>query len=310
MKIIDNDLQAKDKPMVATIGMFDGVHCGHLSLIRSVQSEAERRGALSAVVTFKTHPREVLRPESRLPLLTTFDERMERLTAAGIERAIVIDFTEETARMTAREFIAFLAERYGVKGLVVGYDHRFGHNRSEGFADYCRYARDYGMEMKQALPYRMDGEAVSSSAIRAALASGETEKANKMLGYAYRLTGRVVGGHRLGRTLGFPTANLLPDDNRKLLPARGVYAVKATLPDGQEHGGMMNIGERPTVAGEKSLSVETHLFDFTGDLYGKHLSIALTHYMRKERKYGSIEELQRHLQQDAETARLLLQTAE
>ncbi len=309
MKIVDSP-QANDKPLFATIGMFDGVHCGHLALIRSVRSEAEQAGALSAVVTFKTHPREVLRPESRLHLLTTFDERMERLSEAGIDRAIVLDFTEETARLTAREFIAFLAERYGVRGLVVGYDHRFGHNRREGFADYCRYAREFDMEMKQALPYRLGSETVSSSAIRQALAAGEIDRANKMLGYAYRLTGRVIDGHRLGRTLGFPTANLLPDDNRKLLPARGVYAVRATLPDGQELEGMMNIGERPTVAGDNDLTVETHLFDFAGDLYGKHLSIALTHYMRKEQKYDSLDDLRRHLQQDAETARRLLQTQE
>ena len=305
MKIVHYP-QESTCPLFATIGMFDGVHRGHLSLIRSVQTEASLIGAASAVVTFKRHPREILHPDSRMPLLTTFDERMELLSLAGIDYAIVLDFTTEIAHLSAHDFLALLAENYHVKGLIIGYDHRFGHNRSEGFDEYCTYAKKYCMKIMQTPPYRIGNETISSSAIREALSSGNIRLANEMLGYNYTLEGTVTNGHRLGRILGFPTANLLPDDNCKLLPAVGAYVVKATLPDGSEYGGMMNIGQRPTVSGDSCISIETHLFDFNDNLYGKHLSIAIIDFMRHEQKYASINDLQEQLQQDAATALRLL----
>lgn len=306
MKIVRHP-QETSGSLVATIGMFDGVHRGHLSLIQAVQTEANRTGRASAIVTFKNHPREIIYPECKTPLLTSFEERMARLSQTGIDTAIVLDFTDKTAHLSARDFLSFLTTRYNVKGLIVGYDHRFGHNRSEGFEQYCTYAKEFHMEIRQASPYLIDNDAVSSSAIRDALSAGNIKRANAMLGYRYTLAGNVIDGHQLGRTLGFPTANLQPDDNRKLLPAVGVYAVMATLPDGSKYGGMMNIGQRPTVSGDDDISVETHLFGFNGNLYGKHLSIDLIDFMRSEQKYASIDDLRKHLQQDASTARRLLQ---
>lgn len=305
MNIIYRPQEIK-KPLYAAIGMFDGVHRGHRSLIDIVREKAHIIGTDSAVITFREHPREILHPETHIPLLSTFDERMQRLEAAGLDYAIVFDFTPQIARLSARDFLALLAEKYALKGLVIGYDHRFGHNRSDGINEYKAYGQEFGIEVIQAAPFLINGYTVSSSAIREALMQREVSKANLMLGYRFPLSGCVVDGHRIGRSLGFPTANVQFFGSNKLLPPVGVYAVTATLSDGSRHNGMMNIGYRPTIDGDHRLSVEAHLFDFNGNLYGQNITIALVDYIRDERKYESLDELRTHLIHDAEEARRII----
>ena len=305
MIIIRKPFEIK-QPIVCTIGMFDGVHLGHCSLIEHVRREAATRRCASAVVTFATHPREVLHPESPMQLLTTYDERMQRLSATGIDYAIVLDFSSALAQLSAREFLALLHDNFGMQAICIGYDHRFGHNRSEGFPEYCAYGRELGIDVIESTPFFIPEGQISSSAIRRALAAGKVEQANAMAGYRYRIQGKVVDGKKLGRTLGFPTANITVNDCHKLLPAVGVYAVCATLPDGTTRGGMMNIGFRPTLNGERSLSLEVHLFDFDGNLYGQDIAIDFIAFMRNEEKYDSLEALQQAIKNDAVAVKKVL----
>lgn len=288
-----------DRPTIATIGMFDGVHAGHRSLLQHIKHSAASRGVASAVITFAKHPRLVLNPNTHLQLLTTYDERMQLLADIGIDYAIVFDFTPEFAQLSAQQFITTLHNDYHIEGLYIGYDHRFGHNRSEGFAEYQAYGKQAGMEVVEAQPFDTPVGTPSSSAIRKALATGNVEQANKLLGYEYSLTGIVVEGHQLGRELGYPTANIAPNNPLKLLPGIGVYAVRATLPDGSMHNAMMNIGRRPTVNGNEDITLETHLFDFTGNLYGKTITITFVAFMRNEERYTSLAALQQALANDA-----------
>lgn len=295
-----------DMPIIATIGMFDGVHLGHRSLIAFVQENARKRGVPTAVITFATHPREVLRPNDMMPLLNTFDERMQHLAETGIDYAIVLEFSQELAQKSAYEFISLLHECYNVQALCIGYDHRFGHNRSEGFAEYCRHGQEIGVEIIEAKPFVIEQGTISSSATRKALMAGDIYKASAMLGYHYTLAGKVVEGSQIGRTIGFPTANIAPNDTHKLLPAIGAYAVRVTLDDGNSYGGMLNIGQRPTIAGNNHLSIEVHLFDFWGNLYGHNISIEFIAYLRQEKRFDSLDDLKNMLQNDAKTAQHIL----
>lgn len=294
------------QPVVATIGMFDGVHTGHLSLIAQVQQEAAQMGMASAIVTFASHPRNVLRPQSPIPLLTTYHERNNLLARTGVDYAITLDFTPQMAQLSAYDFIALLHDNYNIRGLYIGYDHRFGHNRSEGFSDYCTHGEKIGVKVIEALPYATTSGIASSSAIRKALQTSDITLANTLLGYNYRLSGTVVSGKQLGRQIGFPTANISPNHPNKLIPAAGAYAVRARLADGSIRQGMMNIGTRPTVNSEENVSLEVHLFDYSGDLYGQTLDIEFVAFMRKEMQFPSLQALQQALRSDAATARHIL----
>ena len=295
-----------ERPIVATIGMFDGVHLGHRSLIAYVRQIACERGMDTGVITFATHPREVLHPETIMPLLTDYNERMAHLADTGIDNAIVLNFNSELSQLSAYQFISLLHDLYHVRVLCIGYDHRFGHNRSEGFADYCRHGKEIGVEIIEAKPYIIEEGTISSSAVRRALKANDIATANAMLGYNYTIKGKVVNGHKIGRTIGFPTANITPGDPHKLLPAKGVYAIKATLANGDSYGGMLNIGQRPTITGDETISVEANLFDFSGDLYGHDIAIEFVAFLRHETRFGSLEELKCALQHDASEARKAL----
>ncbi len=294
---------AEPTPCVATIGFFDGVHLGHRYLIRQTQEVAVRRGVPAMVVTFATHPRQVMQPGYRPCLLTTCQEKEALLQEAGADRCLMLEFTPQLARLTAHEFMTLLHSRYGVEALVIGYDHRFGHGRSEGFDDYVRYGRELGMEVCLARAYCLaDGTEVSSSRVRRLLQAGEVEEAACELGYRYFLSGTVVGGHRVGRTLGYPTANLQPDDPCKLVPAVGVYAVRVEW-EGVPRAGMLSIGHRPTVDNGTERSIEVHIFDFEGDLYGRRLTLTFLSRLREEQKFASLDELAAQLRLDEEAAR-------
>jgi riboflavin kinase/FMN adenylyltransferase len=280
---------------VATIGFFDGVHSGHRFLLSQVREEAAARGLSTSVVTFPVSPSVVMRPEASVALLSTPFEKLELLDAAGVDTCILLPFTPQLAALTARQFMGLLKERYGVQALVIGYDHRFGHNRCEGFDDYVRYGREIGMEVIQAREF--DRAKVSSSAIRSLLAEGEVERANRLLGYPYYIEGIVTEGHRVGRRLGFPTANLLPDSPDKLVPAEGVYVVKATV-DGTPYKGILNIGHRPTLHNGPERSIEVHLLHFEGDIYARPLRIDFLRFLRKEHRFDTVEELADQISRD------------
>lgn len=292
-------------PCVATIGFFDGVHTGHRFLIGQVCSEASRRELLSAVVTFGTHPRQVMQSDYCPSLLTSPEEKLRLLEQTGIDTCILLDFTPELSRLTALDFMALLRDRFRVSCLIIGYDHRFGHNRSEGFEDYCRYGHQLGVSVLQASAYTGQVAHVSSSMIRSALSCGDIRLANRCLGYSYFLEGVVVGGRQNGRKIGFPTANLQVSVPGKLIPSNGVYAVRVEL-DGVVYGGMLNIGVRPTFHNGSDRSLEVHIFDFSSDVYGKSLRIFFQDFIRPERKFDSINELVRQLQSDALQIRSLL----
>lgn len=293
-------------PIVATIGMFDGVHLGHKSLIEQVQLVAQSKGMASAVITFNTHPCKILRPLIPTPLLTNYDDRMEHLASTGIDYAIVLDFDEKLSQYSAGDFIKFLHDNYNVQVLCVGYDHRFGHNRCEGFAEYRAHGNNIGVEVIEAKPYMIGKSAISSSAIRKALKACDIRYANQMLGYNYSITGKVIEGRKIGRSIGFPTANIDINSIATLIPSTGVYAIRIKLDNGTTHKGVMNIGYKPTVKGTEELTIEVHIFDFSGDLYNKQISVELIAFMRNEMRYNSLDALKEAITLDAIKARNIL----
>lgn len=306
MELIKDFFRNEAGPSVATIGFFDGVHLGHRHLIQQVQKAAAERSLSSMVVTFPDHPRQVVQTDFQPRFLSTFDEKCRLLAATGIDCCAVLPFTSELAALSAREFMSeILYRQWQVKVLVIGYDHRFGHNRSEGFEDYLRYGADIGMEVLQADVCRVGEVNASSSVVRTLLAEGEVSLAARCLGYSYVLEGTVVGGQQIGRTLGFPTANLQVNDALKLVPADGVYAVRVRLGD-DIYKGMLNIGCRPTIDEDTRRTIEVHLFHFVGDLYGRQLSIEFVRRIRGEQKFRNREALTRQLQLDAEACQSVL----
>ena len=288
---------------VATIGFFDGVHRGHRYLIEQVREAAAVRGLASAVVTFPVHPRKVMQTGYHPELLTTCDEKLALLAKTGVDYCMMLDFTPEIARLSAYEFMSILKERYKIQALVVGYDHRFGHNRSEAFEDYVRYGCELGMEVLLARAYSYNKEAsatevtVSSSAIRRLLLEGNVSEAAEYLGYNFFLDGTVVGGYQVGRKIGFPTANLRVSDSDKLIPCDGVYAVRVCL-EGKEYGGMLSIGYRPTLDNGPDRSIEVHIFQFDADIYQQPMRLSFVRRTRPELKFDNIGKLIEQLHRD------------
>ena len=284
---------------VATIGFFDGVHRGHQFLLSHVVKTAQKEGRLSMVITFDKHPREVLHADYQPQLLTSLHEKLCLLERTGVDVAVILHFDAALAQLSALDFMRdLLHRRLHVVKLFICYDHRFGHNRAEGFADYVVYGKEMGMEVVQNPVFKLNGENISSTICRRHVAAGEMEIATACLGHPYIIEGKVVSGFQEGRKMGFPTANIQPDEPRILIPASGVYAVKVRI-EGEETWrlGMMNIGTRPTFGGD-SLTLEAHIFNFNGNLYGKSLQVAVLHRIRDEHKFRSVEELTQQLKQD------------
>lgn len=294
------------QPLFAALGVFDGVHRGHRAVIARVESEAAARGLSSAVITFRAHPQQVLRPQVPFRMLTSPEERETLLRQTGIDRVIFLDFTREMSLLSAFDFLQILSSHYQVKGLIIGYDHRFGHNRAEGFDDYVKYGQRLGMEILHADELVTDAGPVSSSIIRKLLVEGDLTTANHLLSYPYTLHGKVVNGFHVGRELGFPTANIDIDYPDKLIPANGVYAARIVLPDGNRYNGMLNIGNRPTLNRPNDYSIEANLFDFSGNLYGSSLAVELIRYMRPEQTFADITALRAQLVADEAAIRKIL----
>lgn len=309
MITITNDTDCHGlEPSVATIGFFDGVHRGHRHLISALIGDSHSATWLrSMVVTFGQHPRQVLRQDYRPKLLTTADEKLLLLSKTGVDSTAMLRFDLNMAAMSAQEFMrTVLAERLNVRKLIIGYDNRFGHNRTEGFDDYARYGQQIGIEVVKSTPFELDGVKVSSSVVRSCLDEGEVEMANKCLGYPYFIAGHVVGGYQEGRKIGFPTANIHIDDDLKMIPKPGVYAVKVRLQGGSEllHG-MMNIGTRPTFNGH-AVTLEVNIFNFSGDIYGQPIGILFLHRLRDEHRFSSVINLKEQLTLDREQAERML----
>lgn len=304
MKVIKEHPQALS-PTVATIGFFDGVHLGHRFLIDQVKVAAAQSGWCSSIITFPVHPRQVIQSEFQPQLLSSPEEKIELLASTGVDNCILLPFTRKLSMLTAREFMQLLYHQYQVRMLVIGYDHRFGHNRTETFEDYCRYGEELGIHIMQATAYTQEQDKVSSSAIRRALLSGDVSTAKKYLGYHYFLEGTVVDGYKVGRKIGFPTANLRVDFPHKLIPSVGVYAVYVYV-NGQKYKGMLNIGYRPTLNNGTDLSIEVHILDFQGDIYHQKMRIEFIEFLRPEMKFSSVDELVVEMQKDKEaTIRVL-----
>lgn len=296
---IPNITHGSLKPNVAAIGFFDGVHLGHRYLIEQVKEEAAKREMHTALITFPIHPRKVMNAEYKPELLTSFDEKSELLETTGIDYCFSLDFTSEISQLTAYNFMrSILKERYNIKVLVIGHDHRFGHNRSEGFNDYCRYGKELGIEVVQARAYHSNEVTISSSVIRRLLHAGNVSQAASYLGYDYFLDGTVIDGYKVGRTIGFPTANLNVRDEDKLIPADGVYAVKVTVSD-TTYVGMLNIGHRPTINNGHHRSIEVHILHFHSNIYNQPIRISFVQHIRPEMKFSGKEQLIEQLYKDA-----------
>ena len=306
MKVISDINHQPLPPSVATIGFFDGVHRGHRFLINQIKEVAAKDGLCSALVTFPVHPRQVIQSSYRPQLLSSPQEKLELLASTGIDYCILLPFTPELSLLSAREFMQLLRDQFNIRMLIVGYDHRFGHNRSESFEDYCRYGEELGIYIVRARAYTDGEDKISSSVIRQLLKEGDVGRAAKFLGYNYYLDGTVVDGYKVGRKIGFPTANLKVDCPNKLIPSEGVYAVYVYV-EGKKWAGMLNIGHRPTLNNGTDLSIEVNILHFSDDIYHKEMRLEFVKFLRPEEKYDTVDALiaQMHIDRE-ETARLLL----
>ena len=298
MITVTNLSDLKGIALTATIGFFDGVHLGHRFLIEQVKQEAAKQQQASAVITFRQHPRQVLHSDYQPKLLTGYEEKIALLAETGIDYCIVLDFSLEISRLTAQEFIEqVLRDQLYVSTLLIGYDHRFGHNRSEGFEDYVRYGAAVGMTILQALQYDNGHTHVSSSEIRRLLQLGDVATASTLLTYPYHLKGSVVKGFQIGRKIGFPTANLHIDEPYKIIPAIGIYAAWAVI-DRAIYKAMVYIGNRPTVHDNTQTSIEANIIDFDRDLYNKEHTILFVDFVRGNAKFDGLEALKRQISLD------------
>lgn len=289
---------------VLTIGNFDGVHLGHQEIFRRVAERARDRGGVSVVFTFEPHPVRVIRPGGGPPLITLYEQKVELVARFGIDVLICAEFTPEFARTTAREFVAsLLVERIGMKEIIVGYDWTFGRNREGDVNLLIRLGAQLGFQVCVMGPYSVNGTPVSSTRVRQLVEQGDVKGARRLLGRPYQVKGRVIRGRdRGGRLLGFPTANLRLVD--ELWPSKGVYAVTVEHA-GRTHKGVANIGHNPTF-GESELSVETHLLDFSGDVYGKEIRLNFIERLRDEKRFAGPQELAAQIAADIERARAIL----
>lgn len=290
---------------VATIGMFDGVHLGHVTLIDFLKQQAAASGKQSLVITFLQHPRQVLHPDGRFRLIMPLHDRLQHLEALGPDLLLPLNFTDEIAQLDSEQFIELLRDRYGVSELVTGYNHRFGHKKGETFKDYCRHGERLGVKVMKAPEYLGQYAPVSSTIIRGLIAAGRVVDAMHCMGRPHVLAGKVVHGFHNGRGLGFPTANVGEMDPNVLLPHNGAYAVLAHV-GGQVLQGMANIGRRPTLDNGDQLSIEVNLFDFEDDIYGEDITLEFISFLRLEFKMCGLDELKQQLTLDRSNAQRLL----
>ena len=301
MQVIDLSQEViSEKPpkVVATLGFFDGVHMGHRHLIDQVKKEAKKLNLPSAVITFPVHPRKVLQSDYQPKLICGYTEKITQLETTGVDYVFSIPFTREISLLTANDFICHvLKEQVHVDTLIIGYDHRFGRNREEGFDDYVKYGKAQGINILQSTEMRFNNDNVSSSEVRRLLIEGDVVKANKILTYNYTLSGKIVEGYQVGRTIGFPTANMKIWEKYKVVPLLGVYAVYVHFGDYIKEG-MLYIGKRPTLHNDPQISVEVNIFDFDGDLYNQSLTVEFVDFIRGDEKFTTVEKLIESIHRD------------
>ena len=291
---------------ITTIGTFDGVHIGHQKILKRVVALAKKQGYRSAVLTLFPHPRMVLQKDDSIKLLNTVDERIELLKAIGIKDVVVKKFTKAFANLSAEDYVkTILVDELKTKQIVIGYDHHFGKNRSANINDLKTFAHKFNFEVEEISAQDIEDVTVSSTKIRNALDDGRVDIANSFLGYNYFITGKVVKGKGLGRTIDFPTANIHIEETYKLIPRDGVYVVKAKVENKAVYG-MMNIGTNPTVDG-KTRSIEVHFFDFNKDIYNVGVRIELLKRLRSEKKYENLEALKAQLKTDMKNAKTYIE---
>lgn len=291
---------------VVTSGTYDGVHIGHQKIITRLNEIAEKHGGESVVITYWPHPRLVLYPDDRdLRLLNTFEEKAELLRKYGVKHLLRLPFTKEFAAISSLEFIRkILVDGIGTKKLVIGYDHRFGKNREGSFEELSMNGPQFGFEVEEIPRQEIDQLAISSTAIRHSLNEGEVKRASELLGRPYSITGQVVQGEKLGRVLGFPTANIDPDSRNKLIPAEGIYAVTVEHANNR-YTGMLYIGKRPTLGGTIQ-SIEVNIFDFNQTIYGETLTVHFIEQIRKDMQFSDLEALKKQMNLDRELALQIL----
>lgn len=298
---------------VATIGCFDGVHRGHCDLIAQVRKEAQKSKMESLLITFSNHPHSVLQPDYHPQLLSSTSEKLALLSKTGVDMCIPLLFTKEMSQVSAFQFMkTFLQERFNVHTLLIGFNHHFGKPNGETIEDYRNYGRELGIQVIQAQEFLFEGEQISSSTIRRLLLNGNVAKAATLLGYAYKINGHVIAGQRIGRRLGFPTANIQPDDSMKLLPKNGGYAVRVFI-FGEAYAGMLYIGNRPTFNNLPERTIEVNILHFNENIYGQEIHIEFLDFLREEQRFDSAEDLRQQLDKDrtlaesiAKSYRLLL----
>jgi riboflavin kinase/FMN adenylyltransferase len=286
------------KKTIVTIGTFDGVHLGHQKIIEKLIDNAKAADCESLILTFFPHPRMVLQEQSEIQLLNTIEERTELLRKTGLDNLIIHPFDKAFSRLTAEEFVKdILVDKLNIQKIVIGHDHRFGRNRTADIHDLIGFGEKYDFEVEQISAQEIDYVSISSTKIRMALEEGNIDLANDYLGYDYFLTGIIHKGKQLGRTIGFPTANIKIAENYKLIPKIGVYVVRSVL-NGKVVFGIMNIGTNPTVDDSKQLSIEVYYLDFEADLYAQKIAVDLLHYIRPEQKFAGVDQLKIQLEAD------------
>ena len=305
MRILGENERLTQGSTVATIGMFDGVHLGHVTLVDFLKRQASVLGKQSLVITFLSHPRQVLHPDEPFSLIMPMGERLARLQELEPDMLLPLDFTRELSQLNSVQFIELLRDRYGVAMLVVGYNHRFGHQRGETFEDYRRHGEALDVQVVKAPEYLGEYAPVSSTIVRSLIAAGKVKDAMHCMGRPFTLSGRVVHGFHNGRGIGFPTANVGETDPDILLPHNGAYAVLAHV-NGLVLQGMANIGKRPTLDNGDNISIEVNLFDFDDDIYGMDITLEFISFLRLEFKMCSIDELKHQLTLDRSNAQRLL----
>lgn len=297
----------ENKGRVITIGTFDGVHIGHQKILKRLVKISKKKDLEPTVLTFFPHPRMVLQKDTNIKLINTIDEKAEIMKSLGIKNLAVKKFTKDFSRLTALEFVRdILVNELNIKHIIVGYDHRFGRNRTANIEDLKSFGDTFDFKVEEITAQDINDVTVSSTKIRTALLEGDFKTANNYLGYNFMLTGIVVSGKGLGKTLNYPTANIKIKEDYKLIPKQGVYVIHTKF-EGETVFGMMNIGMNPTVKG-KEQSVEVHFFNFNSDIYGEELKIALLHRIRDEQKFESLDALKIQLQKDEQTSKEFIKT--
>ena len=299
MQIITNIQNAPEEQLAITVGFFDGVHRGHRFLIENLKQVASEKGLKTAVLTFREHPRKALHSDFVPELLTTCEEKMALLAQTGLDYCILLDFTPDIQNLTAEEFIKnLLHDTLHVKVLLTGYDNRIGKGRVDGFEQYVVYGHEVGLLVQKAEEFSYKGKQISSSEIRRLIDEGDIAIANQLMGSTYKIDGKVVAGQQIGRTIGFPTANIHVSNTEKKIPQLGVYACWVQIDD-DHYKGMLNIGLRPTLIPENQrATIEVNIIDFDQDIYGEHITLEIIKKVRDEKRFPDLETLRKQIEED------------